>query len=402
MTKRNRKAFTIVELVIVIAVIAILAAVMIPVFGSIIQNANNATALAELRDIKLKVQTEVLPDNVWEFEDGDGNTITIRQNADGTLWAEGADNLADALNSCPALDGYGSFTESGANLVYTTKNGNGTATWENIVGVDPDEPEVSYSSNLYYTLVDGTYTLTIAEYCKDTEIRIPSTHNGISVTGIGKGAFSENTQMTSVIIPGSITTIEESAFAGCYRLEKIIMSEGVKTIKTAAFSFCSNLTSITLPSTLETIGGSAFANCSSLEEIEIPKSVTSLGIQAFTNCENIKSIKINGSIDKIGQHTFSECWSLEHVTLPEGLTEIDSSAFWECYSLTSINIPNSVTNISKGTFSHCEILSEIHYEGTVEQWKAINEDDSWQKYSGTFTIYCTDGTIARDGTVTLS
>ena len=38
--KRNRKGFTIVELVIVIAVIAILAAVLIPTFSSLIQKAN--------------------------------------------------------------------------------------------------------------------------------------------------------------------------------------------------------------------------------------------------------------------------------------------------------------------------------------------------------------------------
>ena len=40
MKKMNKKGFTIVELVIVIAVIAILAAVMIPTFGGIIKKAN--------------------------------------------------------------------------------------------------------------------------------------------------------------------------------------------------------------------------------------------------------------------------------------------------------------------------------------------------------------------------
>ena len=40
MKRLNRKAFTIVELVIVIAVIAVLAAVMIPTFTGIIEKAN--------------------------------------------------------------------------------------------------------------------------------------------------------------------------------------------------------------------------------------------------------------------------------------------------------------------------------------------------------------------------
>ena len=42
--KMNKKGFTIVELVIVIAVIAILAGVMIPTFGGVIENANKTTA----------------------------------------------------------------------------------------------------------------------------------------------------------------------------------------------------------------------------------------------------------------------------------------------------------------------------------------------------------------------
>ena len=47
MKKMNKKGFTIVELVIVIAVIAILAAVMIPTFGGIIKKANQSAVEQE-------------------------------------------------------------------------------------------------------------------------------------------------------------------------------------------------------------------------------------------------------------------------------------------------------------------------------------------------------------------
>ncbi len=50
MKKNNRKGFTILELVIVIAVIAILATVLIPTFGSIIEKANNSKLLQELKN----------------------------------------------------------------------------------------------------------------------------------------------------------------------------------------------------------------------------------------------------------------------------------------------------------------------------------------------------------------
>ena len=48
--KNNRKGFTIVELVIVIAVIAILATVMVPTFGDVITKANKTSAIQEARN----------------------------------------------------------------------------------------------------------------------------------------------------------------------------------------------------------------------------------------------------------------------------------------------------------------------------------------------------------------
>lgn len=48
---KNRKGFTITELVIVIAVIAILAAVLIPTFSNIIDKANKNAALQEARNV---------------------------------------------------------------------------------------------------------------------------------------------------------------------------------------------------------------------------------------------------------------------------------------------------------------------------------------------------------------
>ena len=51
MKRNNKKGFTIVELVIVIAVIAILAGVLIPTFAGIVEKANKNAALQEARAI---------------------------------------------------------------------------------------------------------------------------------------------------------------------------------------------------------------------------------------------------------------------------------------------------------------------------------------------------------------
>ena len=49
MKKSNKKGFTIVELVIVIAVIAILAAVLIPTFSNVVEKANDSKAMQQAR-----------------------------------------------------------------------------------------------------------------------------------------------------------------------------------------------------------------------------------------------------------------------------------------------------------------------------------------------------------------
>ena len=58
MKKSNKKGFTIVELVIVIAVIAILAAVLIPTFTNVIEKANQSKALQGARNLYTALMAE--------------------------------------------------------------------------------------------------------------------------------------------------------------------------------------------------------------------------------------------------------------------------------------------------------------------------------------------------------
>ena len=46
------------------------------------------------------------------------------------------------------------------------------------------------------------------------------------------------------------------------------------------------------------------------------------------------------------------------------------------------------------------MLNKIHFNGTVAQWQGIEFDSGWNGSTGKYTIYCTDGQIAKDGTVT--
>ena len=66
MKRNNKKGFTIVELVIVIAVIAILSAVLIPTFGSIIDQANTSAAQQYARNKYTELYAQDLADGVLD------------------------------------------------------------------------------------------------------------------------------------------------------------------------------------------------------------------------------------------------------------------------------------------------------------------------------------------------
>lgn len=94
MKKNNRKGFTITELVIVIAVIAILAAVLIPTFSSVITKANKNAALQTARNAYTQylsdyAETGSIEDKVFVVVDGctiliDGGKCEIAEDGDST------------------------------------------------------------------------------------------------------------------------------------------------------------------------------------------------------------------------------------------------------------------------------------------------------------------------------
>ena len=75
--KMNKKGFTIVELVIVIAVIAILAGVMIPTFGGVIDSANKTTAAQEASNVYKQMSVDYASEGS-AFSDNDYCIVILK------------------------------------------------------------------------------------------------------------------------------------------------------------------------------------------------------------------------------------------------------------------------------------------------------------------------------------
>lgn len=221
-----------------------------------------------------------------------------------------------------------------------------------------------------------------------TSITIPD-----SVTNIGSDAFSSCSGLTSITIGNGVTSIGKSTFYNCNGLTSVTMRNGVASIGDRAFYNCSKLTSITIPDSVTSIGSEAFSYCSGLTSITIGNSVTSIGDQAFYNCSGLTSVTIPDGVTNVGSCAFLGCAGLTSVTIGKGVTSIGTSAFYNCTGLTSIIIPDGVTSIGSYAFQGCSGLTRIDFNGTKAQWEAIRKGSNWNRNTGSFTIYCTDGTI---------
>ena len=81
--------------------------------------------------------------------------------------------------------------------------------------------------------------------------------------------------------------------------------------------------------------------------------------------------------------------------IPDGVTSIGNFALSACISLTSITIPDGVTSIGEYAFIGCGLLESINFQGTMEQWRAIDKGTEWNSSTGSFTITCTDGVLDK-------
>lgn len=278
-------------------------------------------------------------------------------------------------------------------------------------------PTPVFSEGLIYRLNSSKtgYIVEDIGFCDDMAVVLPGTYQNLPVIEIGASAFKDcylrgitipnsvtsigdsafyNSLLSSVTIPNSVTKIGKGAFASCH-FNKITIPDSVTSIGDYAFSGCYSLSSITIPDSVTSLGNGIFADCGSLKSVTIGNNVTSIGNNSFKLCDELTDITIPNNVTSIGSYAFYYCTSLRLITIPDSVTSIGDYAFSNCYSLKLLTIPNSVKNIGSSAFYSCSALKSITFQGTLEEWNAIEKGSSWDSATGNYTVYCTDGEITK-------
>ena len=176
-------------------------------------------------------------------------------------------------------------------------------------------------------------------------------------------------KIKTVIIGDGITNVGRYAFLDCKNITSVKIADTVTEIKIGAFTNCTSLESVIIPDAVTTINTTSFTGCTSLKTVKLGSGVNAI-YRAFQNCTSLKSIYLPDSVTAISG-AFEGCTSLESINLPKGVTIIEKNTFKGCTSLKTISIHNAVHLINTDAFKDCPNLTDVYYGGSELNWSFV-------------------------------
>ena len=305
----KQKGFTIVELLIVIVVIGILAAITIVAYNGIQKRATETVLKSDLSQAARFLESKNITNDEYPIGDGgNGESIGLKTSG-GTTFQYTSDSVSYCLTG----------TTGNKVPAYIVTNENSTpheGVCPGHTGAQGGSGSSVAASSLACFSISGAVVTDYYDH-EDNDGSKPACPRDVvipdSVTSIGGSAFYRK-GLTSVIIPNSITTIGDSAFVENH-LTSVAIPDSVTTIGVEAFLFNNEkLTSVTLGSSVKVIGAYAFQD-NELTSIVIPHSVTTIGAGAFHSNRLLSSVTIPDSVETIGSQAFNRT-ALTSVSIP--------------------------------------------------------------------------------------
>ena len=165
MKKMNQKGFTLAELLIVVAIIAVLVAIAIPTFSDQIERSREAVDISNLRSAYSQALTKIMtiPTKVYPV------VVEFKQQADG--WSSDTSDLPFTLP-----DNFKPTAEDGAQILFFTKENAD----DDKIEVSENEPEGDLAPKTYTLDEDSEFSLEELTVETKIETAIPGTFSEFS------------------------------------------------------------------------------------------------------------------------------------------------------------------------------------------------------------------------------
>ena len=180
--------------------------------------------------------------------------------------------------------------------------------------------------------------------------------------------FSNNANLTSVVLPETVTTIEWKAFFNCTSLTTINIPESVTTINSSAFQGCTSLVidELYLPN-LQTLNTLSFNQVQRISRITSLGQITTLPNSCFrlVQCDSI--ILPNTLLTITGQATLPLCPA---IVLPESVTNIEECLRGNTVIVNFICKATVPPSVNRNNWGETDALQAIYVpDASVEAYK---------------------------------
>ncbi|MBD5552346.1 MAG: leucine-rich repeat domain-containing protein [Lachnospiraceae bacterium] len=255
-----------------------------------------------------------------------------------------------------------------------------------------DKEGIEYADSFFYIITDEGEAVIVGSDIGGT-ISIPGEIDGISISGIGEGAFQGRTDIKKVVVEQGVRYIAEDAFAGCTEIEKLELGEDLLYIGEGAFFGNIKINELILPDSMAYVGKNAFADCTKLETISLPRwgyvDAYAFEGSAWQEKRDEEGLVIRGSCflgvryDKSSTleipygitrtaafkeriyALISQDIRYEEIVLPETLIELGAYCFQET-QIQKIHLPEGLKTINEGVFAKA-VLGEIILSPKLER-----------------------------------
>lgn len=211
-----------------------------------------------------------------------------------------------------------------------------------------------------------------------------------SVTSIGEKAFSNATELTSIILPGGITEIKDFAFENCTKLNSVVMPGTQVKFGQGTFFLCKEIENVTFGSDWTQIDLEVFRWTNKIKEISIPAKVTKIyninSLKGLTKVavdnNNTQYCSIDGIVYTKDAKVLLACPLAYEgaIKVADNATTIKARAMYGCTNVTSVDLPETMELFSFREFSKMQKLENLNIRNTTPIVTAKN------KNAGVFVI----------------